>query len=252
MKHCCKFILPLAFLGLLLFSSCNKNTDNPPVPMGQVWFHLHTNIDTNEVDTGTVVRDANGRQFKLKVAQFYASGFNLHKRDGSVYTIQNAYIEKVIANEAYYVGMAPAGNYTSVSFNIGLDPGINFTDPSGFPYGSIFAPQTPSMWFGSTAQGYIFMNVQGKTDTSALNNGPVNVPFSFQLGTNALLRTVNLPERVFSVVPASQSFVHIICDYGKLMQGLNFKTQNAATPFTNLPLATQIANNIPNMCHYEY
>lgn len=244
------FIILSVFTTFILLPSCNKDNSAAPVPMGIVMFHLHTNIDTNEVDTSAIQRDANHRQFKIRLAQFYASGFTLYRRTVPV-PVTGSLILKTIANETYYVGMAPAGNYTTVSFNVGLDPNTNQNDPLGYPPQSVLSPQVPSMWFGSTAQGYIFMNVQGKVDTSALNNGPVNVPISYQLGTNALLRTVTLPDRTFSVVPGTQSFVHVICDYGKLLQGVNFKTQSMATPFTNLTLATQIANNIPGMFHYE-
>ncbi|HXC05421.1 MAG TPA: MbnP family protein [Bacteroidia bacterium] len=244
--------IPLFFTTMLLLASCHKDSVSPPPQTyGQVYFHLHTNIDTAEVDTANVCTDATGRRIRLRIAQFYGSGFQLQKPDGSWLPVLGAYILKTIANEAYFIGTVPTGNYTNVTFNVGLDPSRNASNPFGYSNGSIFALQTPSMWFGSTTQGYMFLNVQALVDTTASHTGPVNIPVSYQTGTSAMLKSVTFPAQSFSVVTNTITFVHIICDYGKLLQGINFKTQPNGTPFSNPAIATQVANNIPGMFHYE-
>ena len=252
MKTTFKYIFPTFFflIGILSLSSCHK--DNPPTPapaMGLVYFHLHTNIDTTEADSGVVCHDATGRHFQLNIAQLYLSNIVLHKPDNTTYTVTGAYVLKIIANEEYLVGQAPAGNYTSVSFNVGIDAATNAMNPSMMT--GCLAPQTPSMWFGSIAQGYMFANVQGVADTTAAQAGPVNCAFSYQLGTSAMLETVNLPSQPFTVVSGQTALVHIICDYGRMLQGIDFKTQSMATPFSNAGVAAQIAANVPFMFHYE-
>jgi hypothetical protein len=162
--------------------------------------HLHTDVDTTEVDTAVASKDHSGRKIKIKIAEFYASGIQLRKADGSFYALTGSIILKTIGNEVYFVGSAPAGNYTSVTFNVGLSPVSNQTDPSTQSSSSPLSPQNPSMWFGNTTKGYIFMNVQGKVDTSVMNTGLVNFPISYQIGTNALLKTVIMPNLAFAVV----------------------------------------------------
>ncbi len=246
------FVHMIILIALITsFGACKKEQP-APVAIGQVWFHLHSNIDTNEIDTSMISKDHTGRQLKIKLAEFYASGIQLKKSDGTFYNLTGTIILKTIGTEEYFIGNAPAGNYTSVSFNVGLDPTSNAANAPTEAASTGLSLQTPSMWFGTTAKGYIFMNVQGTVDTSAMNNGPVNVPISYQIGTNALLQNVTMPNQTFAVVGNQTSFIHIICDYGLLLKGVNFKTQTMCDPFTNLPLATQIANNIPGMFRYEY
>ncbi|MFI5148402.1 MAG: MbnP family protein [Bacteroidia bacterium] len=240
----------LAISGLL--SSCNKESGIAPPPVyGQIYFHLHTNIDTAETDTLKICTDASGRRIRLRVAQFYASNFKLQKTDGSWLTINHAYLLKTIANEMCYIGSVPSGNYNTIAFDTGLDPDMNSASPLSYSSGSIFATQNPAMWFGSIARGYMFLNVQALVDTSASHTGPVNQPVSYQTGTASMLRTVNFPYKPFSVVTNMTTFVHITCDFGKLLQGIDFKTQSTATPFNNAVVANQIANNIPGMFRYE-
>ena len=254
MKPLLNIFTTIFICGSLVFASaCHKPNNNTGTPKGILYLHIHTDIDTNEVDSAVVAMDSSGRHFQLDLAQFYISGVILTKSDGSTYAINNAYILKSIAQEQYLVDSIPTGNYTTISFNVGVDASKNSSDPSSFPASSALSTQTPSMWFGTTSQGYIFMNLQGFADTTAAQTGPVNQPFSYQLGTSTLLRSVTMPvhSKVFTATPNGSMFIHIIADYGKVLRGVNFKTQNMATPFTNLSVATQIANNIPTMFRYE-
>jgi hypothetical protein len=242
--------------GMVFISSCKKNEPTPTLstPMGALYFHIHTDIDTTEVATDSVGADANGRRFSMHVGEFYVSGITLKKSDGTSYSLSaNDYLLKTIGTEAYYVDSVPAGNYTSVSFNVGIDAATNSKAPSSFSSSSVLSAQNPSMWFGTTTEGYIFMNVQGMADTSSTHNGAVNFPISYQIGTNALLRNVSMPYQTFTVVANQIQYVHIIADYGKMLNGIDFKAHNNVSPFNSDSLtATQIANNIPNMFRYEY
>ncbi|MCX6310651.1 MAG: hypothetical protein NT084_03350 [Bacteroidetes bacterium] len=252
MKNSIKIISSVFIFVAVLFSlnSCKKDKTPPPVETTAMFYlHIHTAIDTTEADTGMVCADATGRHFEMNLAQLYISNVVLHKPDGSTYAIAGSYILKTIAIEPYALGQVPAGNYSYVSFDVGIDAAKNASDPSTNT--GCLAIQNPSMWFGSTAQGFMFANVQGKADTTIAQLGPVDSPFSYQLGTNSMLRSVTLPLNPFTVVGGQDQVVHVIADYGVLLQGINFKTQSNATPFVNATVATQIANNIPLMFHFE-
>jgi hypothetical protein len=240
--------------------SCKKTDDAqtpaPPTPMGAISFHIHSNIDTSEVmlmpsGAGMPVKDASGRNIELDTAQFYISGITLKKADGTSLVVSKVYILKSIGKEDYMIGNVPAGNYTAVAFNVGIDAATNATLPSSYAATSVLSPQKPSMWFNSS-QGYIFMNIQGRVDTSAKNDHSVNFPISYKIGGNDLLKTVNLPARTLSVAANVNERIHLIADYAKLLNGLNFKTQNNVTPGNNNALAVQMASQIPLMFKYEY
>jgi hypothetical protein len=242
-------ILPfvLALFTLITHTSCKK--DPAPTPMGKYLLHLHTDIDTSEVDPGTVAADATGRHFRLDVAKLLISGLKLKKSDGTYVTVDNVYILKRIEEEVYEVGQVPAGNYLSVSFNVGVDAAANAKAPGSFTSPNPLADATN--WFGTTAQGYIFANLQGKADISAGQTGPVDQAFNYQLGTSAMLKSVTMPDKPFTVVANQDNFSHLIIDYGIMLQGVDFKTQSTASPDANAAVAQKIDNNIPNMFRYE-
>jgi len=247
-------IVTLLIAALGSATSCKKDSATPATTTtqtGVLGFHIHTMIDTTEADSGLVATDLTGRRFQLNVAQFYISNVKLKKLDGTYITVDNVYLLKTIAQEEYIVGNVPAGNYKSVSFDVGLDATTNSKNPSSFAASSPLSAQTPNMWFGSTSQGYMFMNIEGKADTSATNNGSVNQSFTYQLGTSSMLRTVNLPDNSFTITAGQTQQVHFYADYGKLLKGINFKTQSMGMPSMDPAVAVQVADSIPIMFRYE-
>ncbi len=253
MKNMSKCILNFCLLWFMLFSaSCKKNAVVAPVVMAPFYLDLHTFVNTTEIDTThPVALDSAGRKIKLTTAQFYVSAIRLMQPTGFYYDLPGGVILKTIGTNSFYIGNVPVGTYNYVSFNVGLGDPDNSTDPSTYPAGSILAPQVPSMWFGSTVQGYVFMNIQGLADTTAAHNGPLNYPISYETGRPSELYGVNMPYQPFTVAAGQNNFIHIACDYGKLLQPLNFKTQNNVTPFNNPNLASQIASNARYMFHYQ-
>ncbi|MBS1690436.1 MAG: hypothetical protein JSS96_17020 [Bacteroidetes bacterium] len=252
-------ILALSIFSILI-SSCKKNNDNKTTSMGTVYIHLHTDIDTNEVDDKTqLYSDGNGRQFSLSTAQLYISNFKLNSANGTVVSIANAHILKSIDSEQYLVGNAPIGSYTSVTFDVGLDDATNALSPTAFSTTG-YVPNT-TMWYGNTTQGYMFMKLQGMADTTATKTGTNLVPFSYEIGSAANRKTITTGSRgtgafssypVYTLLKDGVIYVHMVCDYGKLLSVVNFKTQDSTDSYTNHPsLATTIANNIPNMFRYE-
>lgn len=251
-------IIAIATLVSLSITSCSKKKTTAAT--GTFYFHLHTNIDTNEVDDVTALYpDGSGRHFGLSIAQFYVSGIVLHNVNGQTYTVPDAYILKDIDSEEYVIGTAPVGTYNSVTFNVGVDAASNATTPSS--HAASTALGNSAMWFGNTTQGYMFMKLQGFADTTVAQSGSNLVHFSYEIGSSANLKPVTMPTRgtgsyamyaPYILTSGNASFIHIICDYGKLLSVVNFKTQDSTDTYNiNPSLAQSIANNIPNMFSYE-
>ena len=247
----------VAFLLIISGTACHKTNI---IATGTFRFHLHSNIDTNEIaDSSFLYRDAMGRHFSLNIPQFYISGVTLVNANGNNYTIPNVYILKTLDSEEYLIGTAPVGTYTSVIFNVGLDVAANSGQPSGYTVGNPLAQS--SMWFGNTTKGYMFMKLQGLADTTALQTGMNPVPFSYEIGSAANLKQVTMPVRgsgsyssytPYILTAGSTQYIHMICDYGKLLSVVNFSTQDSTDTYNiNPTLATTIANNIPAMFKYE-
>ncbi len=246
----------ICLAGIYLNSCKKKDTTPPPAANGTLGFHLHTNVDTNEVaNYDSVYVMTGGRKISVHFSQLYISGIQLVKPDGSTYAVPGTIILKKQQIEPYSVGSVPSGNYTSVSFNVGLSATTNASTPAS----ADSTLNIPAMWLGTTVQpsGFAFVNFQGKIDTTAAANctRPQMVSFTYKIGTNANLKTVNMPTQNFTVSPNQMQYVHMIIDYNKLFTGIKLSTNsnlNVISAADNaLPLATQIKNNIPLMFKYE-
>ncbi len=252
------FVIFLAFF--ISIFSCKKDssttTTTAATPNGTLILHLHTNVDTTEVDNyDSVYTLSSGRKISVHLAQMFISHVQAVKLDGSVVDFSGFSFLKVMENEAYVIGNIPVGNYKSVNFSVGLDAATNAASPTT---GSIF--NTPAMWFNSTyssSDGYVFVNFQGKIDTTTNANGSVaNMqPFTYKIGTNAHLTNINMPEQDYTVTANTPQYVHIIIDYSKLLTGVqlnqnaNLSVANAAA--NSSTVANKISSNIASLFHYE-
>ena len=246
----------IIFLITLLYCfACESevvNPPEPPVPKGTFLFHLHNYIDLQEIDLyGIEYQTSEGRSIVLDYTEMYISEIQLLKEDGSLYSIPGKILLKNFRDQTYEVAEVPVGKYKSVHFKVGLPPGVNALAPKD----SAFLNR-PTMWWSETAQanGYLFMNVQGKIDTSAdLSHAPV--PFVYKIGTNANFVAVKMPEREFTIKEDTYFYGHIIVDYSQLFKGLalnkasNLSVQTIADNAN--ATAQQIVRNIPCMFIYE-
>ena len=259
MKNIIYYLVISGFIVTGMFTSC-KHEDAGPVSIadsGKFYLHLHTNIDTNEVQAyGNIYTTSGGRKVSLTEAQLYISGVELISTTGAVYLTPTKVILKTLENEEYYVAKVPAGNYKSVRLYIGLSHAINV-----LPSTSDTSLNHPEMWFGTTAQpdGYVYVNLQGKTDTTANATGTVAQmqPFIYKLGTDAKYNIITMPDHspVYSVTKDNSTFAHITIDYNKLFNGVSLNNStnlSILTPADNTSVISNSVNaNIPSMFSYE-
>jgi hypothetical protein len=243
----------IAIAATSIFTACKKNKNNstPATPKGLLYMHIHAAIDTTEIEVNDTAVDASGRRIRLSVAECYISSVTLHKADGSYITLNKAYVLKQLDGEEYFVDSVAAGNYTYVSFSIGIDATTNTNKPTSYPSTHPLAQQSPNMWFGTPEQGYIFMNIQGLVDTTATQTGLLNYPISYKTGTSSMLRNITMPAKPLTVVANQAAMIHLTADFGKALKDINFITTAEATPWLNSSIATQVANNVQNMFSYE-
>ena len=119
------------------------------------------------------------------------------------------------------------------------------------------AIQAPAMHFTSNSDGYIFMAVEGMAD-STNNNGSPNKPFSYHIGTDTLLRTVNLSDHsaapynsVFNATGGKVLTINIAADFSQLLSGTNVPANSITNTSDNILLADTLASHIPLMFRYQ-
>lgn len=250
-----KNLLPI--LTLLFLTTCTSEVAEPEEEAitGTFALHLHAYVGLQEVDLyGINYETTEGRSMSLDFSQMYISDVQLVKTDGSVFAIKSKSFLKNLKVHTYEIGQVPVGNYKSIRFKVGLPPNTNALNPST-PSDSAILNQ-PSMWWGNAAQpgGYVFLNVQGKIDTSAgMNKAPV--PFVYKIGTNNHYIQINMGEKEFAIEEDAYVYGHLIVDYSKLFKGISLNQASSLSVKTaaenNAALGKKIANNIPTMFSYE-
>jgi putative Mn2+ efflux pump MntP len=256
------------FMAIMLMTGCSKtNTSNTQVLVG---FHFHTFIGGNLVDPffypQQAFTDSAGRYEHLQVAQFYVTNIAIHLYGTNTWVpIASDVIEKRIQNEIYPLGNITSAAMDSVRFTVGLGNALNSQQPSAFslssPTDSVLATgsQAEALMYGSgmagmstMPSGYTFMNIQGYDSTDAL-------PFSYQVGGYG--DTVNVVLGYgggFNFVPVltggGLNLIHIIADYGKLLQSIptiNSTNNNSTFYGPNPTPSNTLLNNIKNMFRWE-
>ena len=262
------FILVLAAFVLIL-SGCHK--DKNPTPQATAYFglHLHTAINDSQVVPPVLniyVPDSLGRVEQFYHAQFYMTNISLHSATtNSWYVMPNTYILKREENEEYDLGNVPADNYDDVRFTVGLGPSLNSGSPTGYNAAgpdTVLSAMESFMYFGS-GLGYKFLSVAGVVDTTHNNSGTNLIPFSYDLGANGDTVVVTMPVNAFTLQPSANvggnvQLVHIVCDYGYLLQNVPIVSNpasrtvntNGAAPQPG-SIAAQIWARIVGMFTYE-
>ena len=262
----------LAVVTSLSVSSCKKSNNGgggSSSDSGTFYFHLHTNVDDTTIggnpgpdsSSWEYVYDNSGARVFLTVPQFFLSGIKLHNVNGTFYSISNAVLLKGLDSEDLYLARIPIGTYDYVMFNVGLPAATNSLPPTSlFITDGNYAPLESSMWTGATSTGYYGMVIQGLYDTTATHTGASPVSFNFQV-SNSLLQgastaTVTMPQRLvgfpfppYILTGGSTQYIHILCDYAKLLQHFDLKTAN--NTMANPALADTIVYYLPSMFRYE-
>jgi hypothetical protein len=246
-------IYALLLIGIVLFITGCK--DKAPTPTAMLTLHLHTNIDTNEVAPGTAYPNWEHKNISLSRAQYYISGIKLIKSDNSTVSVSGTTLV-TMGIEQYMVGNVPVGTYKSISFNVGVQSADNHTELSSHTGTDALAAQNPSMHYSTTADGYIFLAVEGLVDSNA--SGTPNKAFSYHIGTDALLQTVTLGDH--SAAPYNAPFiatangsvtVHMVADYDKLFNTIHQDVNSQTNTLDGAWIAGTLAGNIPAMFEYE-
>jgi hypothetical protein len=256
----------------LCATSCKKNSSST-ADSGIFYFHLHTNIDDSTIggnpgpDSNTTgsnnpwyyLFDTTGPRILLTVPQFYVSNIMLANANGTMLSLNNVVLLKGLDSEDYYLCKVPVGTYTYAMFTVGLTSNTT-TSPStlfvtdGNPY-----PTESTMWTGSA---YNEMIIQGLYDTTAAHTGVNPISFNFAIPNSSTNNaTITLPTRgtgayssfpVYVLTSGGTQYVHILCDYAKLLSYINLKTSNQTNGTSiNPSVADSLASQLTNMFRYE-
>ena len=259
-------LLLTGLLGVAVWA-CNT-TDPDPAQTGtlQLTFDNVAGVQDLQLTTGTY-RNASGESFTPTAFNYFVSNIKLTAIDGRQYVVpqENSYFlirENVPTSQTVSLANVPAGDYTSVSFLIGVDS-LRSTMDIGQRTG-VLDPAgdhtSANGMYWSWNSGYIFMKLEG-TSPSAPTDATGSNTFRYHVGffggrdtrtiNNLKTVTINFGSDRASVKPAQVPTVTVQTDVLKIFDGPT-PVSIAKNPEVMVSAYSQtVANNYARMMTYK-
>lgn len=260
-----KKFLSIAVLSTIILSSCKK--DSTPEYDPNVKADLSVEFDNIagtadlQLNTGNYTNAA-GESFKVTKLKYYVSNFKLTNANGTVYTVpQNeSYFLIDESNAASHEAelSIPEGEYTSVSFVLGVDSLRNTMDVSQRT-GVLDVSGAATDMYWSWNSGYIFFKMDGTSPSIPAMGGV----FQYHVGgfggysspqpNNLKTITLDLTARGTPKVKAGKATnIHLMVDILKALNGTTNMSFAATAMIHSAAAGTPVANNYINMIRHDH
>lgn len=251
MKFQFKNIIALLSVFLVLTSCSNDDEVVNKESIGSIKLEFDQIYNDANFAANTPYTNSNGEVIKVTKAKYIVSNVQLTKDDGSIYTVpkSESYFlidELTPATTLVQIPNIPVGNYTKVTFGIGVDEeqfNLGATGQGNF----LEIAQTAGMMWSWSA-GYKFVAFEGTFTSTTVTS---DTQFKVHTGKtgdnyNYTALTLDLPDNALvreNIVPQ----VHIMTDLSQLIDGTNkINLSEQATIMGGNKLAL-ITANISNM-----
>ncbi|GAB4026837.1 MbnP family protein [Spirosoma koreense] len=256
----------LSVILLVLMVLACDTPDTSPTPVGHMRLSFDNVVGSSDLTLNTgSYQNAAGESFTVTKFNYFVSNIRLRNQDGSEYVVpqDSSYFliqEDRPASQTITLNNVPVGNYTGVTFLIGVDSLRNLADLSKRT--GVLDPglttHDPMYWDWNT--GYVFLKLEG---TSSAAPAAQNNLFLYHLGgfgrnydgkqTVNNLRTVTIPFRndLASVQTSATPTVRLTTDALKVFNGPTQLSiaQHSSVMFETY--STNIADNCAQMISYD-
>lgn len=168
-----------AFLGMMLFWSCDDNSKKDSLQQGKLELNIRHTVEGESLITDSLIYiNAAGNQYEISEIQWFLSDIYLHKADGSTVLMDAendiSYIDTDIESSWTLRPSTAiaAGAYAGLSFTFGINEeknkSLRFVNP----------PESFMFWPDYLGGGYHYMKLNGKW----INPQGQTEPFNFHLG----------------------------------------------------------------------
>ncbi|MFN0202067.1 MAG: MbnP family protein [Bacteroidia bacterium] len=251
------------FLNLLVITSCEHNIVEPPEPTnekGSLKVEMkHFFGDETLILNEGAYKTAFGEDVSVTTFMYYLSNFQLKRSDGTLYTYpqDSSYFlirSHIPDTKDFNLKEIPAGDYTELSFIIGVDSARTCTDVSKH-YGVLDPAKAEGMvWDWNT--GYIFVKLEGNCQ-QVNNTSPVNYRYHIAGfgGCNPLsptrnnIKKVTIPfNQTVKVQPSTTPEIHLKADVAKFFGGVtNWEIAKAPNIMNLAKESATLADNYATM-----
>lgn len=190
-----------------------------------------------------------GKKMDFTRVSFYTSEMKLDEttiNEVEFHNLTNTHSTVELANEGYSwkIENVQPGNYSELSFNIGVPPELNNMDPGSFPSGHPLAKPAEN-WF--SWMSYIFLKIEGNIDFD--DDEEAEFGIALHTGSNEALRRLSLDYPV-EIKENEETKVNLIFDIYDLFDGPDglfpIKEYPQIHSLTQLDGVIELSNNLNN------
>jgi len=238
-----KNLFILTVISIIMFS-CDGGMEEEVTQKDILFnFHFHPTVAGEEFSSEQTY-NINDHEISFSNVSFYISNLSLQQKNDQEIRLDNGTDEKeddlfllVSADKMIYEGVEiPKGEYTDLSFQIGVDTVVNKTiEPSAWPADHPLSEDYPGFAYWSWNSGYKFIVIEGTMEGE---------PFSYHIGTNDLIKPSNIVNNFMLMEDGAE--VMITYDIAEFFSGvdLSIPENRGSHTFGNPELANKIADNV--------
>lgn len=174
------------FLSVLLFS-CKKNENK----YAKVDFNYQSNAGTTPYLFSDYFTNGDGIKIRLELLKFYISNVTFYtEKNKSFEATEIALVEINNNGQGSLSCSLPSGNYTKLSFGIGVPEYLNESDPADYADDQYHPLNTLQNTYWGMNSMYRFVMIDGKYDIDG--DGTDEGAFSYHTGYSDSYRTVSI------------------------------------------------------------
>ena len=181
-----KFNIYVIFI-LSLFFSCKKE-DKPASPAAEKYLSITVNptYGNESFYLDSIFTTQEGYKVKFTDLKFYVTAL----RNGTDTLTKAALFDFSSTGNSLTRLIGDYTKFSNLQGNIGVIQTLNHLDPSAFPNDSPLNISNAGTMHWGWNTGYIFISIEGKTDTIPDGTLNLNHSFSFHIGTDNFLETM--------------------------------------------------------------
>lgn len=231
-----KLIFKIICMMLFAFISCKKDKEITPVVLdADIQLSISHNVNGASLyfDSLAYTNDA-GNIYEINKLEYYVSNITFFRNDSVIYKNKNVYYINAQStnNHTILLNSVPFGNYSRVTFNVGLDSIHNL---------DYFLPNTTEninmVWPTIMGGGYHFLKLEGHYLIAAVPSG-----YAIHLGNKSIVNCIINDGFILSSNNTSLELKMDINEWYKTPQLYNFNTDGNFTMGDSL-LMNKIAAN---------
>jgi len=265
-----KFSHKIAFFALAVFSlaSCRKEKPEPTyndqdlAPIS-IEFDNIVGGQNLALNTGSYTNAA-GEPYNITLLQYFISNIKLSKADGTTYTVpqDSSYFLIKEGDEEHSEALvnAPEGDYTSLTFTVGVDSLRSTMDVSKRT--GVLDPSSADAMYWDWNSGYIFFKMEGLSDAAPVD-GTGQHKYRYHIGgfggydapsvNNIKTVTLDLSQRGTAQVRKGRTpNIHLMVDIDKVLSGTTTVSIAAHSTVMSDSYSVNIANNYAQMFRHDH